>query len=133
MRVHVLLQVHLCTDLHEIWNLRSQDSIWPPCKISRRSKLWLWRYLQNNTGVCLILNFQCILHILTIWASKFFKNAAKRSRQHARIQRRSSSTEGPLPLQVVFHRRLSSDKGCLSDLETFSIFKEFWCSNCENM
>ena len=32
---------------------------------------------QNNTDVCLILHFKCILHILKIWASKFhptFKN-----------------------------------------------------------
>ena len=32
------------------------------------------RYLQNNTGVCLILNFQCILHVFKIWASKFLPN-----------------------------------------------------------
>ena len=30
------------------------------------------KYLQNNTGICWILNFQCILHISYIWASKFF-------------------------------------------------------------
>ena len=40
------------------------------------------------------------------------KNAAKRSRQHARNQRRSSSTEGCLPPQAVFRRRLSLTKGC---------------------
>ena len=42
-----------------------------------------------------------------------WKNAAKWSRQHARIQQRSSSAEGRLPLQVVFHHRLSSTKGRL--------------------
>ena len=41
------------------------------------------------------------------------KNAAKRKRQHARIQQRSSSTEGRLPPQVVFHRRSSSIEGRL--------------------
>ena len=33
---------------------------WPPYKISWRSEFSLRRYLQNNIGVCLILNFQCI-------------------------------------------------------------------------
>ena len=56
-------------DLHEIWNLGSQDSIWPPW----RSEFSLSRYLQNNIGICLIHNFQCILHIFKIWASKFLK------------------------------------------------------------
>ena len=69
-----LVRAHLCTNLHEIFHLSLQDSDWPPHKISWRSKLSLRRYLQNNTGVCLILNFQCILHIFTIWASKFLKN-----------------------------------------------------------
>ena len=32
----------------------------------------LWRYLQNNTDVCLILNFLCNMHIFKIWASKFY-------------------------------------------------------------
>ena len=41
------------------------------------------------------------------------RNAAKRSRQHLRIQQRSSSTEGRLPPQVVFHRRSSSSEGRL--------------------
>ena len=41
------------------------------------------------------------------------KNAAKRSRQHATIQRRSSSTKGRLPSKVVFHQRLSSTEGHL--------------------
>ena len=52
------------------------------------------------------------------------KNAAKQSRQHARIHRRSSSMEwclpwkvvfikGHLPPKVVFHRRSSSAKCCL--------------------
>ena len=31
-------------------------------------KLWIRRYLQNNTDACLILNFLCIFKI---WASKF--------------------------------------------------------------
>ena len=69
-----LVHAHLCTNLHKILNLSSQDSIWPPHKISWRSELSLRRYLQNNTGVCLILNFQCILPIFTIWASKFLKH-----------------------------------------------------------
>ena len=69
-----LLCAHLCTDLHKIWNLSSQDSIWPPHKYSWRCELSLRRYLQNNTGDCLILNFQCILHIFTIWASKICPN-----------------------------------------------------------
>ena len=52
------------------------------------------------------------------------KNAAKGTRQHARITKshlplkvvfhqRSSSTEGHLPPKVVFHQRSSSPKGCL--------------------
>ena len=43
------------------------------------------------------------------------KNAAKRTRQHARIvfHQRSSSTEGRLPPQVVFHQRLSSTESRL--------------------
>ena len=32
-------------------------------QISWRSKLWLWRYLQNNNDVCLILNFICISNL----------------------------------------------------------------------
>ena len=43
-----LVCAHFCTDLHEILNLSSQDSNWPPYKISWRSELSLWRYLQNN-------------------------------------------------------------------------------------
>ena len=27
------VRVHFCANLHEIWNLSSQDSIWPPYKI----------------------------------------------------------------------------------------------------
>ena len=46
-----------------IWNWSLQDNFWPPYKISWRSELSLRRYLQNNTGVCLILNFQSILNI----------------------------------------------------------------------
>jgi len=34
--------------LHEIWNLSSQGSIWPPHKISWGSELSLGRYFQNN-------------------------------------------------------------------------------------
>ena len=30
---------YMCSDLHKIWNLSSQDSNWPPHKISWRSKL----------------------------------------------------------------------------------------------
>ena len=55
-----LVRSHLFTDLPEIPNLSSQDSIWQPHKISWRSELFLRRYLQNNTDVCLILNIQCI-------------------------------------------------------------------------
>ena len=52
-----LVRAHLCTDLHKIWNLSLHHSNWPPYKISWRSELSLRRYLQNNTGVCLILIF----------------------------------------------------------------------------
>ena len=45
------VRAHLCTDLHEIWNLSSQDSNWPPYKISWRSKLSLRRYLQNKLAL----------------------------------------------------------------------------------
>ena len=55
-----LVRFHLFTDLPEIPNLSSQDSIWQPHKISWRSELFLRRYLQNNTDVCLILNIQFI-------------------------------------------------------------------------
>ena len=41
------------------------------------------------------------------------KNAAKRSTQHARIQWRSSFTEGRLPLKVIFQQRSSSTGGRL--------------------
>ena len=41
---------------------------------------------------------------------KWFKNAAKRTRQHARV----SSTKSRLQPKVVFHRRSFSTKGCLS-------------------
>ena len=54
------MRTHLCTDIHEIQNLSLQDSNWLTHKISWRSELLLWRYLQNNTDVCLILNIQCI-------------------------------------------------------------------------
>ena len=40
------------------------------------------------------------------------KIAAKRTRQHARINQRLSSTKGCLPPKVIFHQRLSSTKGC---------------------
>ena len=73
-KFHAPVHAHLFTNLYIIWNSISKDSIWPPHKISWRSKLSLRRYLQNNTGVCLILNFQFILHIFPIWASKFLKN-----------------------------------------------------------
>ena len=43
--------VSLSTDHHEMWNLSSQDSNWPPQKISWRSELSLRRFLQNNSGV----------------------------------------------------------------------------------
>ena len=46
-----IVRVHLCTNLNEIWYKWSQDSNWPPHKISWRSELSLRRYLQNNTGV----------------------------------------------------------------------------------
>ena len=36
------------------------------------------------------------------------KKCRKRTKQHARIIRRSSSTEGSLPPMVIFHQRLSS-------------------------
>ena len=75
-----LMQAHLCTDPHDIGNLSSQDSYWPPHKISWRSELLLRRYLQNNTGVCLILNLQCILHIfdnLSIKVQHKFKKYVK--------------------------------------------------------
>ena len=45
------------------------------------------------------------------WVKK--KNDAKRSRQRARIQRRSSSTEGRLSPKVFFYQMLSSIKGRL--------------------
>ena len=51
-----------------------------------------------------------------LWVKKDFKykkNAAKWSRQHARIQRRLSSTEGCLPPKVIFHWRSSSTEGRL--------------------
>ena len=41
------------------------------------------------------------------------KKNAKRSRQHARIHWRSSSTEGHLSPKVVFHQMLSSTEGSL--------------------
>ena len=49
------------------------------------------------------------------------KNAAKRTRQHARIvfHKKLSSTEGRLPPQVVFHRRISSTEGCLPSMVVF--------------
>ena len=47
------------------------------------------------------------------WSVPYLENAAKRSRQHARIQRRLFSTEGCLPPQVVFHRGSSSPEGRL--------------------
>ena len=50
---------------------RAKKYIWPK-KIEK--KLSLQRYLQNNTGICLILNFQYILHIIKILASKYLKD-----------------------------------------------------------
>ena len=67
---------------------------------------------------------------MEISGEKKIRNAAKRSRQHARIYQRSSSTggqlppkvvfhtklystKGSIPLKVIFHRRLSSTEGCL--------------------
>ena len=41
------------------------------------------------------------------------KNATKRTIQHARINRGSTSTKVFLPSKVVFHPRLSSTQGCL--------------------
>ena len=74
-RTHILSRLRAFMNLARVFvHLSSQHSDWPPYKISWRSELSLRRYLQNNTGVCLILNFQCILHIFMIWASKFLKN-----------------------------------------------------------
>ena len=53
----------------------------------------------------------CILQTLNFALRLNQKNATKRSRQHARIQQRSSSTEGHLPPKVVFHQRSSSTEG----------------------
>ena len=47
-------------------------------QISWRFELWLRRYLQNITGICLIINFQCIFHIsqLThLWSLKKCRKA----------------------------------------------------------
>ena len=68
-----LMHTNLCQNLHEIWILSSQDSKSLPHKISWRSELSLQRYLQNNTGICIIFNFQCILQIFKIMASKFLQ------------------------------------------------------------
>ena len=46
-----LMRTYLSTNRHEIWILSSQDSNWPPHKISWRFEFSLQRYLQNNTGV----------------------------------------------------------------------------------
>ena len=67
-----LVCAHLCTDLHEIVFGGQLLSCEHKHKISLWSEISLRRYLQNNTDV--ILNFQCILHIFTIWASKFWPN-----------------------------------------------------------
>ena len=59
------------------------------------------------------------------WSVPYLENAAKRSRQHARIQRRSFSTERSsstkcrLPPKIVFPRRSSSTKGHLSPMVVF--------------
>ena len=64
------IRVQICANKSYTRNCYSN---WPSHKISWKSELWLWIYLQNNIGICLILNFQCIFHIFTIWASKFLK------------------------------------------------------------
>ena len=59
-----------------------------------------------------------------------YKNAGKRSRQHARsseghlppkvvFYQRSSSSVGRLPTNVIFHRKMSSSLGCLSQKVVF--------------
>ena len=47
------------------------------------------------------------------------KDAAEQTRQHARIHRRLSSTNGCLPPMVVFHQWLSSTEGHLSPKGVF--------------
>ena len=69
--VHVLLRAcakrvvhaHGCTDLYQTFCGSSLVSYELKFQISWRSKLWLRRYLQNNTGVYWIL---CILHIFKV-------------------------------------------------------------------
>ena len=58
-----LVSARVCTDLYE---KLFDDSLLPyedKSQISYRSEFSLRRYLQNNTEICLILNFLCILHI----------------------------------------------------------------------
>ena len=55
----------------------------------------------------------CLLYFATfLWQIFEVKNAAKRSKQHARIQRRVSSTEGRLSPKVVFHWCMMLDAWC---------------------
>ena len=68
-----LVHAHLSSDLNEIINLSSQDSNWPPHKISWKSKLSLRRYLQINSGVFYLLIFNIFLIFLLLCTSKAFK------------------------------------------------------------
>ena len=66
-----LKRVHLCTDLCDTWNLRSQDS-------NELSFMKIWAFVAEifvkQYWHLLNLNFQYILHIFEIWASKFLTN-----------------------------------------------------------
>ena len=55
----------LCIDLHEIWNLRSQDSNWPHLKLHEVPSFRCRDIYKTILAFCLILNFQCILLIFT--------------------------------------------------------------------
>ena len=68
-----LVRVHLCTDLYEIWYLWSQDSNWPPHKISGRSELTLRRYLQNNIDFPNTLIFIAFPILSLLCTSKAFE------------------------------------------------------------
>ena len=75
---------------------------------------------------------------------QYEKNTAKKSRQHVRIHRRSYSTEGPLPLKVVFHQRSSftfhlswsyicgNSQHTKSQPPLRSVIKYFWNTNSTN-
>ena len=97
----------------------------PPHNICSQQVKKILKGVKMNSGVSNFLTQSTFWHIKFVWPNKnemqqifkqrhfYQKNATKRCRQHARIHRRLSSTEGHLPPKVVLHQKSYSTEGCL--------------------